>query len=43
VKSERGRIYAARPLRTRARFKLTPLGRNVLAALLKPPVDDQDE
>jgi hypothetical protein len=26
---------------TRARFKLTPLGRDVLAALLKPPVDDQ--
>jgi hypothetical protein len=26
---------------TRARFKLTPLGRGVLAALLKPPVDDQ--
>jgi hypothetical protein len=24
------------------RFKLTPLGRDVLAALLKPPVDEQD-
>jgi hypothetical protein len=27
---------------TPARFKLTPLGRDVLAALLKPPVDEQD-
>jgi len=27
---------------TRARFKLTSLGREVLAALLKPPVDEQD-
>jgi hypothetical protein len=27
---------------TSARFKLTPLGRDVLAALLKPPVDEQD-
>jgi hypothetical protein len=27
---------------TRARFKLTPLRRDVLAALLKPPVDEQD-
>jgi hypothetical protein len=25
-----------------ARFKLTPIGRDVLAALLKPPVDEQD-
>ena len=25
-----------------ARFKLTPLGRDVLAALLKPPVDERD-
>jgi hypothetical protein len=25
-----------------ARFKLTPLGRDVLAALLKPPVDEQN-
>jgi len=25
-----------------ARFKLTPLGRDVLAVLLKPPVDEQD-
>jgi hypothetical protein len=24
------------------RFKLTPLGRDVLAALLKPPVNEQD-
>jgi len=24
------------------RFKLTPLGRDVLAALLKPPADEQD-
>jgi hypothetical protein len=24
------------------RFKLTPLGRDVLAALLKPPVDEED-
>jgi hypothetical protein len=27
---------------TRARFKLTPLGHDVLAALLKPPVNEQD-
>jgi hypothetical protein len=27
---------------TSARFKLTPLGRDVLAALLKPPVNEQD-
>jgi len=27
---------------TAGRFKLTPLGRDVLAALLKPPVDEQD-
>ena len=27
---------------TRARFKLTPLGRDVLDALIKPPVDEQD-
>ena len=25
-----------------SRFKLTPIGRDVLAALLKPPVDEQD-
>jgi len=25
-----------------ARFKLTPLGRDVLAALLEPPVNEQD-
>jgi hypothetical protein len=25
-----------------ARFKLTPLGRDVLTALLKQPVDEQD-
>jgi hypothetical protein len=25
-----------------SRFKLMPLGRDVLAALLKPPVDEQD-
>jgi hypothetical protein len=24
------------------RFKLTPIGRDVLAALIKPPVDEQD-
>jgi hypothetical protein len=24
------------------RFKLTPLGRDVLAALVRPPVDEQD-
>jgi hypothetical protein len=24
------------------RFKLTPLGRAVLAALIKPPIDEQD-
>jgi hypothetical protein len=27
---------------TPARFKLTPLGRDVLAALIKPPIDEQD-
>jgi hypothetical protein len=27
---------------TRARFKMTPLGRDVLAALIKPPVNEQD-
>ena len=27
---------------TPARFKLTPLGREVFAALLKPPVNDHD-
>jgi hypothetical protein len=27
---------------TPARFKLTPLGRDVLAALIKPPVGEQD-
>jgi hypothetical protein len=27
---------------TPARFKLTPLGREALAALVKPPVDEQD-
>jgi hypothetical protein len=27
---------------TAARFKPTPLGRGVLAALLKPPIDEQD-
>jgi hypothetical protein len=27
---------------TPARVKLTPLGRDVLAALLKPPVNEQD-
>jgi hypothetical protein len=27
---------------TAGRFKLTPLGREVLAALLTPPVDEQD-
>ena len=27
---------------TPARFKLTPLGRDVLAALIKPPADEQD-
>jgi hypothetical protein len=27
---------------TRARFKLTPLGHDVLAALLKPPINEQD-
>jgi hypothetical protein len=27
---------------TAARFKLTPLGRGVLAALIKPPIDEQD-
>jgi hypothetical protein len=27
---------------TRERFKLTPLGRAVLAALLKVPIDEQD-
>jgi len=27
---------------TRARFKLTPLGRDVRAALLRPPVNEQD-
>jgi len=27
---------------TPARFKLTPLGRDVLDALIKPPIDEQD-
>ena len=27
---------------TPARFKLTPLGRDVFAALIKPPLDEQD-
>jgi len=27
---------------TPARFKLTPLGRDVLAALVKPPANEQD-
>jgi len=28
--------------RSATRFKLTPLGRDVLSALLKPAVDEQD-
>jgi hypothetical protein len=27
---------------TAGRFKLTPLGRDVFAALIKPPVNEQD-
>jgi hypothetical protein len=27
---------------TSARFKLTPLGRDVFAALIKPPANEQD-